>query len=94
MYSKLFLYHFIRINRDNVGVICVLQYKRKNDNESKESEGPKICISTTHLFFNPKQGAIKLAQLKILFEEVERLLQSFKGEHIPFILTGGMSLLI
>lgn len=56
----------------------------------------RLCVSTTHLLFNPRRGDIKLAQLCLLLAEIDRL--AFCGDspdgvplYFPILLCGDMN---
>jgi hypothetical protein len=58
-------------------------------------QAQRICIANTHLLFNPKRGDIKLAQLQLLFAEIDKIAY-FESEnntpnYYPIILTGDMN---
>jgi protein angel len=73
---------------ENVGIILLL--------ESAESEFPNrlLCVATTHIFFNPKRGDFKLAQLVYLLACLDRVahrgmaLNGKKSAYFPTILCG------
>ncbi len=44
-------------------------------------------MANTHILFNPRRGEIKLAQVKLLFSEVERLKEKYK-HRCYFIING------
>ena len=54
------------LNRDNVGLLLLL---RAADVETDA----RLCVANTHLLFNPKRGDVKLAQLQLLFAEIDKL---------------------
>lgn len=80
------------LNRDNVGIIAVLEPKTHCLSESSQ-----LVIANTHLIFNPKRSDIKLAQLKLFLSELDEIsfdhLDSIKGErcHHPTILCGDLN---
>ncbi|XP_070573274.1 protein angel homolog 1-like [Ptychodera flava] len=55
------------LHRDNVGTIVLLQPR------DKKVANQKICVANTHLLFNPKRGDVKLAQLGVLFAEIDNI---------------------
>ena len=56
------------MDRDNIAIIVfLLPY-----HPTQSKKGP-ICITNTHLLFNPKRGDIKLTQLAHMFAEVDDL---------------------
>jgi len=69
------------LNRDNVGLITVLEHKKSKI---------RICVATTHLLFNPKQGIIKFAQYQTLTLTIREILRNNKDYdvNIPIIITG------
>eukprot|EP00062_Callorhinchus_milii_P025409 gi/632986360/ref/XP_007910193.1/ PREDICTED: protein angel homolog 1 [Callorhinchus milii] len=78
------------LDRDNVGLLLLLQ---PQDEESPQA-WPPICVANTHLIYNPRRGDIKLAQLALLFAEIDRLagLGSGAGDtRCPVILCGDMN---
>lgn len=75
------------LDRDNIAVIAELEPKHKD--KTKHS---KLVVANTHLLFNPKRGDIKLAQIRLLMAELDRVAQ-IKGAdgtpgHNPIILCG------
>lgn len=70
--------------------------------ESVEDEFPNktICVATTHIFFNPKRGDFKLAQLVYLLASMDRVaykglgLNGKKTEFYPTILCGDFNFYI
>ncbi|XP_064484363.1 protein angel homolog 2-like isoform X2 [Ornithodoros turicata] len=80
------------LDRDNVGIIALLKPKKA----SQSSQDLRLCVSTTHLLFNPRRGDIKLAQLCLLLAEIDRI--AFRGMdsqnrplYSPIILCGDMN---
>ncbi|KAL3874506.1 hypothetical protein ACJMK2_037515 [Sinanodonta woodiana] len=55
------------LDRDNVALIVKLCPKTDDHNANVS-----LCVANTHLLFNPRQGGIKLAQLAILFAEMDK----------------------
>lgn len=53
------------LNRDNIGLVTLLSPRDKPQ--------AKLVVATTHLLFNPKRGEVKLAQLRYLLAEVEKV---------------------
>ncbi|CAG0887218.1 unnamed protein product [Darwinula stevensoni] len=78
------------LNKDNVGLIVLLRLK----NSGSKLSTP-FAVATTHLLYNPYRHDIKLAQLQVLFAELDRL--TFRGmdgkrpSFFPIILTGDMN---
>ena len=52
------------LDRDNVGLLVLLR---------PQNGHTKVCVANTHLLFNPRRGDIKLAQLMVLFSEIDKL---------------------
>lgn len=68
------------LNRDNVGIVCRLIPRGKNDL-------PAFVVGTTHLLFNPKREDVRLAQMAVFLAELEKL--SFvDGGSLPIIMSG------
>lgn len=71
------------LNRDNIGLIAVL---------TPIAFYLPFCVTTTHLSFNPNRHDIKLAQVALLFTELDRI--CYKGkkngvtQYLPIILSG------
>jgi len=55
------------LDRDNVGLVLMLKPRDSGDTDTR------LCIANTHLLFNPRRGDIKLAQLMMLFAEIDRI---------------------
>ncbi|XP_033630394.1 protein angel homolog 2-like [Asterias rubens] len=55
------------MDRDNVALIALLRPK------AWPEDGPKLCVATTHLLYNPRRGDIKLAQLGMLLAEIDSM---------------------
>ncbi|KAE8286571.1 Protein angel-like protein 2 [Larimichthys crocea] len=73
------------LDRDNVGLVVLL---RPNDAAGRSDPSAFICVANTHLLYNPRRGDIKLAQLAILFAEVNRLSRLPDGSANPVVLCG------
>ncbi|XP_022796907.1 protein angel homolog 2-like isoform X2 [Stylophora pistillata] len=70
------------MDRHNVAVVVLL--KPKVPGRSSRNSKNLVCISNTHLLFNPKRGDIKLAQLAFLFSEIEEIAKvSSSGQGNP-----------
>ncbi|XP_054758783.2 protein angel homolog 2-like isoform X2 [Lytechinus pictus] len=73
------------MDRDNVAIVVMLQPRGMTSSH-------KLCVANTHLLWNPRRGDIKLAQLGLLFAEIERLSRtnhrSRKNTYHPVILCG------
>ncbi|KAG0036144.1 Protein angel 1 [Podila clonocystis] len=63
------------IGRDNVGIVAILEVTQ---GQSKR----KVCVATTHILFNPRRGMVKIAQLKMLLESAQLLIEE-QDEDIP-----------
>uniref|UniRef100_A0A224ZAC8 Transcriptional effector ccr4 related protein n=1 Tax=Rhipicephalus zambeziensis TaxID=60191 RepID=A0A224ZAC8_9ACAR len=81
------------LDRDNVALIAMLKPVAGN---AKFGADFRLCVSTTHLLFNPRRGDIKLAQLCLLLAEIDRL--AFRGDspdgkplYFPILLCGDMN---
>lgn len=55
------------LNRDNVALIVKLKAQSQSVAGSKT-----LVVANTHLLFNPRRGDIKLAQLMMLFAEIDK----------------------
>jgi mRNA deadenylase 3'-5' endonuclease subunit Ccr4 len=55
------------LDRDNVALLLLLRPK------FVQNTSTRLCVANTHLLFNPRRGDIKLAQLMLLFAEIDRL---------------------
>lgn len=73
------------LDRDNVGLVVLL---RPNDAAGRSDPSAFICVANTHLLYNPRRGDIKLAQLAILFAEINRLSRLPDGSANPVVLCG------
>ena len=82
------------LDRDNIALLALLIPRRRNCQNA--SEAPFICVATTHLLYNPKRYDIKLAQLQLLFAELDKIayMDSDGSNHRyhPVILTGDFNL--
>lgn len=67
------------LNRDNVGIIAVLQPPAKT---------PPLVIANTHLLFNPKRTDIRIAQLKYFLSQLEEIMNE---RNHPTILCGDLN---
>lgn len=84
------------LDRDNIAMVVMLTPKSKPRNCSTHDSGGQICIANTHLLFNPGRGDIKLAQLRILLAEVDKiafrgLSQTHKPLYHPVIICGDLN---
>ena len=79
------------LDRDNIGLVALLTPKVKSSGDV-----PFLCVATTHLLYNPGRHDIKLAQLQLLFAELDHI--AFKSSnglshnYHPVILTGDFNL--
>ncbi|XP_077522135.1 protein angel isoform X1 [Amblyomma americanum] len=81
------------LDRDNVALIAMLKPQGRDIRLGGDF---RLCVSTTHLLFNPRRGDIKLAQLCLLLAEIDRLAacgQSLDGTplYFPILLCGDMN---
>ena len=76
------------LDRDNIAVILELRPRTAFYAGTVE----KICVTTTHLLFNPKRGDIKMGQLMVLLAELDRCARSSDGKYAPVILCGDFNL--
>lgn len=75
------------LNRDNVGLVVLLRTRNRHR---------ALCVANTHLLFNPKRGDVKLAQLMVLFSEIDKLCyiensQSRAQDRHPVIMCGDLN---
>uniref|UniRef100_A0A8C1U879 Angel homolog 1 (Drosophila) n=1 Tax=Cyprinus carpio TaxID=7962 RepID=A0A8C1U879_CYPCA len=63
------------LDRDNVGIVLLLQPTAGQN----EAFSP-ICVANTHLLFNPRRGDVKLAQLAIVFAEIDIMIKKCRSE--------------
>ncbi|KAM9294334.1 protein angel homolog 1 [Gastrophryne carolinensis] len=78
------------LNRDNVGLILLLQPIASEDGTNGPAH-PALCVANTHLLYNPRRGDIKLAQLAVLLAEVDRISRTPGGPRCPIILCGDLN---
>lgn len=97
---KYYTQNFAVLNKDNVGVVLLLQANiPKREVQGSESDGKSqmLCVANTHLLFNKKRGDIKLAQLAYLLAEVDSLAMlsndSLNEVYCPVILCGDLNCL-
>lgn len=81
------------LDRDNIGLIIILKLRQSG----RADHFPvAICIATTHLLYNEKRGDVKLAQLVLLFAEIDQVCGQFKREnphhHLFLLLCGDLNL--
>lgn len=82
------------LDRDNVALIALLKPIAGRDGGF--SNDFRLCVSTTHLLFNPRRGDIKLAQLCLLLAEIDRLASCGEAadgspRYCPIVLCGDMN---
>jgi protein angel len=82
------------LDRDNVAIVMVL---RATATAKDNRPPPTLCVANTHLLYNTKRGDNKLAQLALLFAEIDRM--SFRRcteagsiERCPVIVCGDFNL--
>lgn len=77
------------LDRDNVAIIIIFKPLLP------ELRDTKLIVATTHLLYNPRRGDVKLAQLRLLLAEIDKLaFKSIKDGQIsyhPVILCGDMN---
>ncbi|KAL5008141.1 hypothetical protein ScPMuIL_013722 [Solemya velum] len=80
------------LDRDNVGLVLSLKPLKE------KYSGERICVGNTHLLYNPRRGDVKLAQLMMLFAELDQC--SYKSgtnsninnyQYHPVILCGDLN---
>ncbi|XP_023219970.1 protein angel homolog 2-like isoform X3 [Centruroides sculpturatus] len=79
------------LDRDNVAIIALLK-----PNCVPTTSDLKLCIATTHLLFNPRRGDVKLAQIRLLLAELDKI--AFKRVssnkqpiYYPIVMCGDMN---
>ncbi|KAI9550997.1 hypothetical protein GHT06_000238 [Daphnia sinensis] len=89
------------LDRDNIGLIALLTPRVVQPKHVFGEDLPFIVVATTHLLYNPRRHDIKLAQLQLLFAELDRIAfdsrkaNSDKTDRVsyhPTILTGDFNL--
>lgn len=89
------------LDRDNIGLIALLTPRILHSRNSADEDLPFIVVATTHLLYNPRRHDIKLAQLQLLFAELDLIaFNSSKAtsknnngiSYHPTILTGDFNL--
>lgn len=89
------------LDRDNIGLIALLTPRILHSRNSAYEDLPFIVVATTHLLYNPRRHDIKLAQLQLLFAELDLIaFNSSKAtsknnngiSYHPTILTGDFNL--
>ncbi|VDO50978.1 unnamed protein product [Onchocerca flexuosa] len=71
------------LDRDNVGQLVRLKDMRS---------GREFCIANTHLLFNKRRGDVKLAQLAVLFANIDKECGPESGQECPYILCGDFNI--
>uniref|UniRef100_A0A8C8R5T5 Protein angel homolog 1 n=1 Tax=Pelusios castaneus TaxID=367368 RepID=A0A8C8R5T5_9SAUR len=74
------------LNRDNVGLVLLLQPLLPGDIGQKAAS--PLCVANTHVLYNPRRGDIKLAQMALLLAEVDKVAKTIEGSYYPVILCG------
>lgn len=86
----------VQRQRDNVGIIALFRPKVRNSHFVNNSSNGKFIVATTHLFFNPKRGDIKLSQLRLFLAEIWKAAtykaSNDKVKQLPVILCGDLNL--
>ncbi|VDK84666.1 unnamed protein product [Onchocerca ochengi] len=71
------------LDRDDVGQLIRLKDMRS---------GREFCIANTHLLFNKRRGDVKLAQLAVLFANIDKECGPESGQECPYILCGDFNI--
>ncbi|CAG5896329.1 unnamed protein product, partial [Menidia menidia] len=81
------------LDRDNVGLILLLQPTGTGDPPGDPPGDPSscVCVANTHLLYNPHRGDVKLAQLAILLAEIGRVSRLPDGSSRPVLLCGDLN---
>ncbi|NXW61223.1 ANGE1 protein, partial [Eurystomus gularis] len=77
------------LNRDNVGLVLLLQPLLPEDLVLKAVS--PLCVANTHVLFNPRRGDIKLAQMALLLAEIDKIAKTPEGSYYPVILCGDLN---
>ncbi|NXQ21411.1 ANGE1 protein, partial [Peucedramus taeniatus] len=77
------------LNRDNVGLVLLLQPVLPEGLGLKEVS--PLCVANTHVLFNPRRGDIKLAQVALLLAEIDKIARTTEGSYYPVILCGDLN---
>ena len=87
----------VQKQRENVGIIASFRPKaHSSSRHSDRSTSGKFIVATTHLFFNPNRGDIKVLQLRILLAEIWKaatVVSNGQVKQLPIILCGDFNLL-
>jgi len=68
----------VTMDRENVAVLCHLKMKSNNQH---------FIVANTHLLWNPKRGDLRVAQVKILFEELLSMKKAIR-EEVAIVICG------
>ncbi|XP_019374306.1 PREDICTED: protein angel homolog 1 [Gavialis gangeticus] len=77
------------LNRDNVGLVLLLQPLLAEGMEQKTAS--PLCVANTHMLYNPRRGDIKLAQMALLLAEIDKVVKTVEGSYCPIILCGDLN---
>ena len=76
------------LDRDNIAIIVEL--KPKNWSQDKN-----LIVANTHLLYNPKRGDVKLAQIRLLMAEIDKIAKIKKRDGVldynPIIICGDLN---
>lgn len=64
------------LDRDNVALILKLKpvnYGHCSSSSTSSQNMESVFVANTHLLFNPKRGDVKLAQIMMLFAEIDKM---------------------
>lgn len=72
------------LDRDNIAIILELKPKQLDKSDTK------LIVANTHLLFNPRRGDVKMAQIRLLFAEIDKIaLKSDNNfDYHPILLCG------
>lgn len=76
-----------RLKRDNVAQVVVLEMLRTTDG-SALTKPMRLCVSNTHLSWNPEYADVKLWQTHMLVKELEKFTIS---RQLPLVLCGDLN---
>ncbi|XP_056092040.1 protein angel homolog 1 [Rhinichthys klamathensis goyatoka] len=78
------------LDRDNVGIVLLLQPL-----SAQSAALSPVCVANTHLLFNPRRGDVKLAQMAIVFAEIDVMIQKCRsaGRRCEVVLCGDFNAL-
>ncbi|XP_020649551.3 protein angel homolog 1 isoform X1 [Pogona vitticeps] len=77
------------LNRDNVGLVVLLQ-PLLPENMGDKASSP-LCVANTHVLYNPRRGDIKLVQMALLLAEIDKIAKMTDGSYCPVILCGDLN---